>query len=89
MTKQILPAKYNSYVPSNGLGEDIRAFSAAFVELQKKRHSADYDPIVRLRRSDAVLAISTARAAADRLADAELEVIDIFLTLLVFPPRAQ
>jgi hypothetical protein len=52
-----------------------------------KRHSADYDPLIRVKTSDAQLAITVARAALKRfnaVAPAEREA---FLSLLLFPPR--
>jgi uncharacterized protein (UPF0332 family) len=42
-------AKYLQYVPDDGFGSDIVAFAAAVVELQEKRHLADYDPLFRVR----------------------------------------
>jgi len=65
----------------------MKEFAAAVLDLQERRHGADYDPSVRLGRSDAVLAVETARAALSRLQKADKESRDIFLTLLIFPPR--
>ena len=63
MKKQTLSTKYQKYSPFNGFDGNIQAFSTAVVEFQEKRHSADYDPSARLRTSDAMLAIATARSA--------------------------
>ncbi|GAA0581025.1 hypothetical protein [Caenispirillum bisanense] len=41
--------------------QDIRDFAAAFVTLQAKRHSADYDPFARFARSDVLQDIADAR----------------------------
>lgn len=89
VVKPVLPARYNSYVPAAGFGPDITALSAAFVDLQKKRQSADYDPVPKFGRSDATLAVNIARAAVTRFAAADQEPRETFLTLLVFPPRSQ
>ncbi|HEX4159525.1 MAG TPA: hypothetical protein VHY79_13710 [Rhizomicrobium sp.] len=87
INKQNLPARYLPHVPANGLGTDIIAFSAAFVELQEKRHAADYDPMIRVKLSDARLAIRTARAAVGRFNAASNARRKAFLSLLLFPPR--
>jgi hypothetical protein len=87
--KSQLPAKYGPYVPVAGFGPDFIALSDASVELQKKRYAADYDPMIRVRMSDARLAVNTARVALARLAAADSEIRATFLTLLVFPPRSQ
>jgi hypothetical protein len=87
LKKQNLPAKYAAYAPGNGFGSNILAFSIAAVELQEKRHAADYDPSVRIRRSDAIVAVSAARAALARYRRASPQRRRAFLTLLLFPPR--
>ena len=86
--KQTLSRKYRSYVPQNGFGTNIIAFAAAVVELQEKRHAADYDPMIRVNRSDAALAIKTARAALRRFRRAHPSRRLAFLSLLLFPPRS-
>jgi hypothetical protein len=85
--KPILPAKYAPYAPKGGFGANIGAFAVAVLELQQKRHAADYDPAIRVRTSDASLAIRTATAALARFNGAEVAEREAFLTLLVFPPR--
>lgn len=85
--KQQLPAKYQRYVPSNGFGPNIQAFASALVELQEKRHAADYDASVRVRTSDAIVAITTARSAVGRYQRANDARRKAFLSLLSFPPR--
>jgi hypothetical protein len=87
LAKQNMPLKYQPYLPRSGLGPNIQAFSSAFVELQEKRHRADYDPVGRMKTSDAKLAIATAHSAIakfDRVSEARRKA---FLTLLLFPPR--
>jgi hypothetical protein len=85
--KQQPAARYGKYVPAAGLGANIRAFASAAVELQEKRHAADYDPPIRIRTSDAALAIATARSAVGRFGSADAAARRAFLNLLLFPPR--
>jgi hypothetical protein len=85
--KQPPPAKYVPYFPTGGFDPNIQAFSQAAIELQEKRHRADYNPQPRFRTSDAKLAISTARSAVHRFQTAKKEHRKAFLTLLICPPR--
>jgi uncharacterized protein (UPF0332 family) len=82
-----LPPRYAPYVPSAGFGPEIAAFATAVVELQQKRHTADYDPMVRMTRSDAVAAITTARASLAYFYAASNNDKTAFLSLLLFEPR--
>jgi hypothetical protein len=85
--KPTLAAKYAPHAPSNGFGQNIIAFAAAILELQEKRHAADYDPMIRVRSSDAVLAVRTARAALESFNQASSTRRKAFLSLLLFQPR--
>lgn len=85
--QQQLSPKYQRYVPSKGLGPNIQAFASALVELQEKRHAADYDPSIRVKTSDAQVAVATARSAMRRFAKASSSRRKAFLGLLSFPPR--
>ncbi len=85
--KQTPPARYAHYFPTGGFDANVRAFSTAAIELQEKRHLADYSPQPRFRTSDAKLAISTARSAVRRFQAAGAEHRKAFLTLLICPPR--
>lgn len=60
--KRAPPAKYAPYIPAGGFDPNIQAFSTAAIELQEKRHMADYDPLTKFRTSDAKLAVGTAEA---------------------------
>jgi hypothetical protein len=84
--KTTLPAKYEPYIPRQGLGVGIGAFALAVVDLQAKRHSADYDPMIRLTAPDAQMAIRTARRALALFNIARRSRM-VFLMLLLFPPR--
>jgi hypothetical protein len=85
--KQTLPAKYAAYAPQNGFGPDIAAFATAAIELQEKRHRADYDPHIRVNSADATFAVAAARAALTRLQKSESDSRNSFLMLLLFRPR--
>ena len=79
--------KIAAYAPIGGFGSEIRALATAVVELQQKRHDADYDPRDRVKTADALLAIRTGRSSVDRLARAGEIERKRFLTLLMFEPR--
>jgi uncharacterized protein (UPF0332 family) len=82
-----LPQRFRPHEPRGGFGPNITAFAAAVIELQEKRHAADYDPMIRINRSDATLAIRTARAAWRRFGRSNQSRKIAFLSLLLFPPR--
>jgi hypothetical protein len=85
--KPNLTNRFRPHAPGNGFGPNITAFAAAVVELQEKRHAADYDVMIRMNKSDAVLAISTARAALRRFNKASKTRRIAYLSVLLFPPR--
>jgi hypothetical protein len=68
-------------------GSDIRDFAATLSDLQEKRHSADYDPLFKVLRSDTILAISAARTAIGKFQAAPAEEQANFLSLLLFPAK--
>jgi hypothetical protein len=85
--KTTLPAKYSRYQPMGGFGPDLAAVATAIVDLQEKRHLADYDPLFRAVMSDSISAVATARAALALFRNANRTRRKIFLSLLVFSPR--
>lgn len=85
--KLTLPAKYSAYSPRGGFGPDLVALANAVVDLQEKRHLADYDPLYRVNISDAVLAVATARSALQRFSAANRSSRKMFVSLLAFSPR--
>ena len=85
--KSTLPAKLQRHAPPNGFGPNLLAFSAAFIELQEKRHAADYDPSYQMKTSDAKLMIDTATVALRRFGRASSNRKRVFLSLLMFSPR--
>lgn len=88
VVKTTMPKKYAPYAPDVGWGQNIAAFAAAVIELQIKRLAADYDPLFRIKKSNARLLVRTGRAAFARFQKANNVWRETFLTLLVFPPRA-
>lgn len=87
VVKTTIPAKFSKYEPRGGFGPDLKALATAVIELQEKRHAADYDPLFRARRSDAVLAVATGRTALVRLSSSSSTRRKAFLSLVVFSPR--
>ena len=85
--KATLPTKYSGHSPRAGFGYDLSALATAVVDLQEKRHLADYDPSYRVTISDAVLAVATSRTALDRFRRANRASRKAFISLLVFSPR--
>jgi hypothetical protein len=86
--KSKLPAKYSTYEPKSGFGPNLIALATAVVDLQEKRHLADYDPLFRVRKSNALLAVATSRKALARFKKVNRARKKTFLSLLVFPPRS-
>jgi hypothetical protein len=85
--KTILSNKFRPYAPSGGFDANITAFAKAVVELQEKRHAADYDVMIRMNKSDAILAINTAKAALRRFGRANNGGRVAYLSVLLFQPR--
>jgi hypothetical protein len=86
--KPVLSVRYKRFEPPGGFAAGIKQFAADVVGLQRRRHSADYDPLVRFRRTEAQLAISGARAALAAFIGTEQEQRQIFIALLLFPIRS-
>jgi hypothetical protein len=85
--KTTLPSKYVKYSPRGGFGTDLIALAAAVEVLQEKRHQAEYDPLFRVKTSDATLVVATARAALQHLRNASRTIRNDFFLLLAFSPR--
>jgi hypothetical protein len=85
--KPRLPPRYHQYLPSGDLGVDIRAFAEAAIGLQEKRHSADYDPSIRVKGLDGIIAVQAGRDALRRFTAADESAREAFLALLLFRPR--
>ena len=87
LAKQTPPQRYVPYLPNGGIGPSIQAFATALVELQEKRHRADYNPTARFRTRDALLAVTTGRRAIARFSNASKTRRSTFLLMLLCPPR--
>lgn len=87
VSKSTLPDKYKPHEPATGFGDDLKAFALLFLELQDKRHDADYNPLVRVRISDAHLAVGLARAAIAHFRRSSATQRRAFILLLLFQPR--
>ena len=85
--KNPLPPTYSKYFTKDGFGQDLLALGIAVVDLQEKRHSADYDPLFRVSMTDAILAITTGRLALERFRKTNKAARKAFTLLLVIPPR--
>lgn len=79
--------RYARYVPSTDFSSELKVFAETFVDLQEKRHSADYDPNFRVRTAEALAAVVSARRAIKEFANAPVDLRQTFLVLLLFPPR--
>jgi hypothetical protein len=82
-----LPPEWSRYAPPGGFSPELRAFASAVIELQQKRHAADYDPSSRFKTSDASVAVGIARDALTRWRQAAVAERRAFLRLLIFKPR--
>lgn len=87
VAKPTLPGKYRPYEPEGGFEPNVKTFAASLVELLQNRQEADYDPLVRLKRSDAAFAVSAARSLLQRFNASSAASRTAFLALLLFPPR--
>lgn len=80
-------ARYQQFLPPDGIGADIQALATIAADLQERRHRADYNPTPRFKTADAQLAVTTARNAVDRFNRSSAARRTAFLTLLLCPPR--
>jgi hypothetical protein len=87
LKKPMLPRLMVRHAPPGGFGPNLTAYAEGVLELQEKRNSADYDPLKRYRRTDALVAIDAARIALSRFRRATDAEREAFLALLVFKPR--
>ena len=85
--RPILRDRYKPFNPEDGFGPGLIAFVEALLDLQEKRHAADYDPAIRLDSSEARASVGGARAALTHFQDAPDTERTVFLALLLFPPR--
>lgn len=67
---------------------NLRAAAQAFVELQDRRHRADYDPNYKITRTEAQNTVALSQAAMARLSLVQTDELALFLTFLLVNPRA-
>lgn len=67
--------------------KEIQDFANTFVQMQLKRHKADYDPSERIFKSAVLADISTVQAAIDAFGNASLKDRRAFAALVLLPPR--
>lgn len=82
-----LSDNFSKYEPPSGFGRELKGLATAVVDLQEKRHLADYDPLFRAGTSEAVSALVTARTALASLRNTSRPRRKTFLSLLIFSPR--
>jgi uncharacterized protein (UPF0332 family) len=68
--------------------KEIEDFANNFVALQEKRHTADYDPSIRLTKSEVVADIRTAEEAITEFRKAPLKDRRAFAALVLFKKRS-
>lgn len=82
-----LSAKLSRYAPSGGFDADTKAYANAVTELKQRRDDADYNPLIRVKSSDAQLALRTAYSALHHLRTMQVASREAFLGLLLFKAR--
>lgn len=85
--KPTLTDRYRRFEPTGGFALGIKGFATTILELQRKRYSADYDPLPRFSRTEAKGAVSSGRAALARFKAASDDERQLFGSLLLFSPR--
>lgn len=85
--KATLPAKLAEASGLQQFPETIQVVARGLLLLQGKRHSADYDPYLRLSKSDARVALLIAEHAIGALDAADISARRMFLMLMLFRTR--
>lgn len=80
-------AKYMQYMPNDVLAAELSEVATAVVELQEKRHSADYDPLFSVKVSDALVFVRQGRDALASLREISPGERKAFLSMLLFGAR--
>ena len=73
--------------PSNGFAARLQEFAAGTIELQVRRHTADYDPSGLLRTKHAHLMVSLGRSTISAFRDTDADNRAAFLTIILFKRR--
>jgi uncharacterized protein (UPF0332 family) len=87
-SKPKLDPKTSIALACDAFDPNLRAAAQAFVELQDRRHRADYDPNYRITRTEAQNTIALAERSIARLGLVRPEEFALFLTFLLLSPRA-
>ena len=87
-SKQKLDAKLSNASGFVRFDESLRSGASAFVELQDRRHRADYDPNFAITTSETKSAIDMAETAITAFSGADKEQFRLFLILLLFQARS-
>lgn len=85
--KAKLPDKLAAALDREQFPREIQYAAKAFSYLQELRHKADYDPILRLYKSEALNASIRAAFAVQQFEAAEKEARQLFLLFMLFKPR--
>lgn len=67
---------------------EIRDFASLFVDLQDKRHGADYDPLAVFYKSDVERLIVDTRVVLEEFENADRRERRAFAALVLFRPRS-
>lgn len=86
LAKPTLPTKLAKLLPT-GVDSHFGSYAAALVELQEKRHIADYDPLAKMTLIDAKLALQTAESAKTAYLSANEGTKGTYAALLAFGTR--
>ena len=71
-----------------GFPEEVRDFAIVFPTLKALRHSADYDPTMRLTRAETLANLQDALLAASAIRDMDARQKKAFAVYMLFPkPR--
>lgn len=72
---------------SRSFPAQIQDFADSFVQLQERRHEADYDPTLSFLRNDAILTITTAEVAIRKFRNSRLKHRRAFAVWVLFKRR--
>lgn len=73
--------------PNYDFPQGIQDFASMFMTMQEMRHSADYDPFLRLTKSQALSAITSARRAIEDLKSSGSRHKAAFAAIMLFEVR--
>jgi uncharacterized protein (UPF0332 family) len=80
-------SKIAPYMPSRRFGAEIKDVARAIVDMQEKRHTADYNPLFHATKSGVKISLREARAALQTFHAAPEADVEALSLLLFFKPR--